>query len=191
MKSSRPSCTVALSTERNHATDAEAATVGATSKPQTVPKSTSLQELRAQLRAQLARNQYGTEDAPKSASVALVAGAVGTTPTPMTANEEAAIRAWLALIKETDPTTIAEMIGQCQRDTDARDYFTGRAAAELPKPDPLPAPRKPRHGSIDQLQVPTNETPEGHSSHSRDGADHGQLEGDSAEKAPFTVANAA
>lgn len=49
---------------------------------------------------------------------------------PLTASEEAAIRAWLALIEETDPATIAEVIGQCQRDADARDYFTGRAAAD-------------------------------------------------------------
>lgn len=50
---------------------------------------------------------------------------------PLTASDESAIRAWLALIEETDPATIAEVIGQCQRDADARDYFTGRAAAEL------------------------------------------------------------
>ena len=49
---------------------------------------------------------------------------------PLTASEEAAIRAWLALIEETDPATIAEVIGQCQQDADARDYFTGRAAAD-------------------------------------------------------------
>lgn len=49
---------------------------------------------------------------------------------PLTACEETAIRAWLALIEETDPATIAEVIGQCQQDADARDYFTGRAAAE-------------------------------------------------------------
>lgn len=49
---------------------------------------------------------------------------------PMTASEETAIRSWLALIKETDPATIAEVIGQCQRDADARDYFAGRAAAD-------------------------------------------------------------
>lgn len=49
---------------------------------------------------------------------------------PMTASEERAIRAWLALIEETDPATIAEVIGQCQRDADARDCFAGRAAAE-------------------------------------------------------------
>ncbi len=57
---------------------------------------------------------------------------------PLTDSEESAIRAWLALIEETDPATIVEVIGQCQRDADARDYFTGRAVAELPKPDPLP-----------------------------------------------------
>ena len=49
---------------------------------------------------------------------------------PLTASEESAIRAWLALIEETDPATIAEVIGQCQRDADARDYFAGRAAAD-------------------------------------------------------------
>ena len=56
----------------------------------------------------------------------------------LTAEDESAIRAWLALIEETDPATIAEVIGQCQRDAEARDYFTGRAAAELPKPAPFP-----------------------------------------------------
>ena len=61
---------------------------------------------------------------------------------PLTASEETAIRAWLALIEETDPATIAEVIGQCQRDADARDYFTGRAAPELPKPDPYPDDRR-------------------------------------------------
>ena len=60
----------------------------------------------------------------------------------LTASEETAIRAWLALIEETDTATIAEVIGKCQRDADARDYFTGRAAAELPKPDPYPDDRR-------------------------------------------------
>lgn len=61
---------------------------------------------------------------------------------PMTASEEAAVREWLALIEETDPLTIAEVIGRCQRDADARDYFTGRAAEELPKPVPSPDDRR-------------------------------------------------
>jgi len=34
---------------------------------------------------------------------------------PLTASEETAIRAWLALIEETDPATIAEVIGQRRR----------------------------------------------------------------------------
>jgi hypothetical protein len=61
---------------------------------------------------------------------------------PLTAEEESAILAWLALIEETDPATVAEVIGRCQRDADARDYFTGRAAVELPKPDPFPDDRR-------------------------------------------------
>jgi hypothetical protein len=61
---------------------------------------------------------------------------------PMTASEETAIRAWLALIEETDPAAIAEVIGQCQRDADARGYFTGRAAVELPMPDSFPDDRR-------------------------------------------------
>lgn len=56
--------------------------------------------------------------------------------------DTAAILGWLARIKETDPATIAEVIGQCQRDADARDYFTWQAAAELPKPDPFPDDRR-------------------------------------------------
>jgi hypothetical protein len=52
----------------------------------------------------------------------------------LTANEEIAIRAWLALIEETDPLVIAELIAQCQQDAGARDYFSARALAELPKP---------------------------------------------------------
>jgi hypothetical protein len=50
----------------------------------------------------------------------------------MTAEEEQAIRAWLALIEETDPATIAEVMSKCQRDADARDYFTGRAGEVMP-----------------------------------------------------------
>lgn len=43
--------------------------------------------------------------------------------------EETAIRAWLALIEETDPAMIAEVIGQCQRDADARCYFIGQSSS--------------------------------------------------------------
>jgi hypothetical protein len=52
---------------------------------------------------------------------------------PLTACEETAIRAWLALIEETAPATIAAVIGQCQQDADTRDYFTRQSAAELPE----------------------------------------------------------
>lgn len=46
---------------------------------------------------------------------------------PMTACEKTAILEWLALIEETDPVIVAEVIGQCQRDADARNYFTLQA----------------------------------------------------------------
>lgn len=59
-------------------------------------------------------------------------GAGGTATAPMTAEEEQAIRAWLALIEETDPATIAEVMSKCRRDADARDYFTGRAGEVMP-----------------------------------------------------------
>jgi hypothetical protein len=52
---------------------------------------------------------------------------------PLTASEETAIRAWLALIGERDPATIAEVVDRCRRDADARDYFIGRAAADIQK----------------------------------------------------------
>jgi len=61
------------------------------------------------------------------ATVAVAKSPQGQTAT-MTAREEMAIRAWLALIEETDPVTIAEVIDQCRRDADAREYFTWRAA---------------------------------------------------------------
>jgi hypothetical protein len=50
---------------------------------------------------------------------------------PLSAEEEAAIRRLLARIGETDPETIAEVIGQCQRDSDVRAYFLRRAEEEL------------------------------------------------------------
>ena len=50
---------------------------------------------------------------------------------PLTAEEETAIRAWLALIEETDPATIKQVVEQCQRDMEARQYFIGRAATDL------------------------------------------------------------
>jgi len=46
---------------------------------------------------------------------------------PLSAEDEAAIRAWLAAIDETDPEAIAGVIERCRQDADARDYFTRQA----------------------------------------------------------------
>jgi hypothetical protein len=82
------------------------------------------------------------EHSPGAVSAEPLAPPVPQPPAPITADEEAAIRAWLALIEETDPPTIAEAIERCQCDADARDYFIGRAVAELPNPDPIPDDRR-------------------------------------------------
>lgn len=47
--------------------------------------------------------------------------------TIFTAEDEAAIRLWLAQIGEKDPTTIVRVLGQCQSDLDAREYFLRRS----------------------------------------------------------------
>ena len=47
---------------------------------------------------------------------------------PLSAEDEAAIRAWLAAIDETDPESVANVIERCRQDQDARDYYVGRAA---------------------------------------------------------------
>ncbi len=88
-----------------------------------------------------------TQQGDNEGTVARVATVAVANPTDgqtaaMTVDEETAIRGWLAVIVETDAAPIAEVIGQCERDADARDYFTGRAAAELPKPDPFPNDRR-------------------------------------------------
>jgi hypothetical protein len=41
----------------------------------------------------------------------------------MTAEDEAAIRAWLALIEETDEAIIQETIERCRADRETLDYF--------------------------------------------------------------------
>ena len=61
---------------------------------------------------------------------------------PLTTKEETAIRAWLALIEETDPVAIAGVIGQCQRDANARSFFTERAASALPMEVRFPDDRR-------------------------------------------------
>lgn len=75
------------------------------------------------------------------AEVAKVATPTESKTAPLTAGDEKAVRTWLAHIGEADQEIIGDVLGQCQHDAGARDYFTGRAAAELPKPEPFPARR--------------------------------------------------
>jgi hypothetical protein len=51
--------------------------------------------------------------------------------TPLSAENESAIRAWLDLIGETDFETIAEVLEGCRRDAEVRAYFIKRAADDL------------------------------------------------------------
>lgn len=46
---------------------------------------------------------------------------------PMTAEDEAAIRAWLEQINETDPEAIADVMRKCSTDAEARAYFIKRS----------------------------------------------------------------
>lgn len=46
---------------------------------------------------------------------------------PLTASEETAIRGWLALIEETDPAIINEVLDKCRADPETRKYFVMRA----------------------------------------------------------------
>ncbi len=59
----------------------------------------------------------------------------------MTADQESAIRSWLAQIEETDEAVIAHVLNRCRQDVDARDYFS-RLASKVPRPDPLPDDRR-------------------------------------------------
>lgn len=52
---------------------------------------------------------------------------------PLTAHDEATVRAWLAHIGETDFEIIAVVLNQCRTDADARDYFISQAA-DVPRP---------------------------------------------------------
>lgn len=81
---------------------------------------------------------------PKEGQAAppVIVGDGDTVAAPMTADDEKAIRAWLALIEETAPAIIADVLNKCRTDAEALDYFTGRAVAELPKSDPFPDDRR-------------------------------------------------
>jgi hypothetical protein len=54
----------------------------------------------------------------------------GQSASPMTADEEQAIRDWLESIGEDDSRIIDETIERCRRDAGARAYFLGRATAQ-------------------------------------------------------------
>jgi hypothetical protein len=90
-----------------------------------------------------------TEEGEKIGTVARVATvavanppSVKSTPTaPMTADEESAIRAWLAHIEETDAAIIAVVLDQCRVDVEARGYFL-RQAGEVPRPAPFDDDRR-------------------------------------------------
>ena len=52
------------------------------------------------------------------------------------AEEETAIRAWLAHIEEADPATIADVLARCQSDAQARAYCLEQARQIPPPPEP-------------------------------------------------------
>ncbi len=60
-------------------------------------------------------------------------------PDPLPATHEAAVRAWLDAIGETDPEAIAVVLRQCREDAEARCwYFDPERAGALVLPDPDP-----------------------------------------------------
>ena len=55
------------------------------------------------------------------------------TAAPLSAADDAAIRAWLAHIDETDPATIADVLDKCRADSSERQIVL-RWADEVPRP---------------------------------------------------------
>lgn len=53
-----------------------------------------------------------------------------------------AVRAWLALLGETDPATLAELIERCRHDPQLRAYVSQQAKAEQPGLDSSPDDRR-------------------------------------------------
>lgn len=66
-----------------------------------------------------------TQEGVKGGTVANVASVA--VANQLLAEEESAVRAWLAHIKETDPATVTEVITKCQRDPQARAYCLEQA----------------------------------------------------------------
>ena len=78
-----------------------------------VPEMTHAEALAFDIRATDAHPIDGANRRPASA--------------PMTADEEQAIRAWLASIGENDPTTTNEVLANCRTNIESRGYFLTRA----------------------------------------------------------------
>jgi hypothetical protein len=66
-------------------------------------------------------------DYPDAVSIAPHELPIQSPAAPMTAEEETAIRAWLAHIEETDPEIVGGVLRQCRDDEAARAYFVGQA----------------------------------------------------------------
>jgi hypothetical protein len=77
------------------------------------------------------------EKYPGATRIELDTAVVQTPAIPLSIHQEHLLRAWLALIEETDLLLIHQTIEQCGQDPEARKYFLGRAIAELPTSDPL------------------------------------------------------
>lgn len=80
-----------------------------------------------------------TQETRSTATVAQVATVAVAKPQPpataMTAEEETAIRTWLAHIEDTDTNIMEEVLNQCRDDGEARAYFL-RRSEEIPQPVP-------------------------------------------------------
>lgn len=75
-----------------------------------------------------------TQETASAETVAQVA-TVAVAKLALTAEEETAIRGWLAHIEETDADIITEVLNQCRNNVEARAYFL-RRADEVPRPLP-------------------------------------------------------
>lgn len=75
-----------------------------------------------------------THKGAKTGTVANVASVA--VANQLLAEEETAIRVWLAHIEETDPATIADVLARCQSDAQARAYCLEQARQIPPPPEP-------------------------------------------------------
>lgn len=97
-----------------------------------------------------------TQEADSAATVAEVATVTvaNLLPPALPRDDEAAIRAWLACIAETNLNTIAEVLDQCHTDPEARAYFL-RRAEEIPSPSV-----SDQRGRCEQPPTPAHRLPE-------------------------------